>query len=65
MGRQQDFRTDYTALFGVVAVLAVVFAVELFAGTVGGCGNGGLSGAALDLGDMEMEQCDGQTLPWL
>lgn len=40
---------------GVVAVLAVVFAVELFAGTIGGCGNGGLSGAALDLGDMKMK----------
>ena len=55
VGGQQNFRTDYTALAGVVAVLAVVFAVELFAGTVGGCGNGGLSGAALDLGDMKMK----------
>ena len=59
MGRQQDFRTDHAALFGVVAVLAVVFAVELFAGTVGSSGNGRLSGATLDLGDMKMKQCDG------
>lgn len=55
MNSRFSFRTDYTALAGVVAVLAVVFAVELFAGTVGGCGNGGLSGAALDLGDMKMK----------
>ena len=27
MGRQQDFGTDHAALFGVVAVLAVVFTV--------------------------------------
>ena len=55
MGRQQDFRTDHTAFAGVVAVLAVIVAVELFAGTVGGCGNGGLPGAAFDLGDMKMK----------
>ena len=64
VGGQQDFGTDHAALAGVVAVLAVVVAVELFAGTVGGCGNGGLSGAAFDLGDMKMKQCDGQVLPW-
>ena len=55
MGGQQDFRTDHAAFAGVVVVLAVIVAVELFAGTVGGCGNGGLSGASLDLGDMEMK----------
>ena len=59
MGGQQDFGTDYAALTGIIVVLAVVFTVELFAGTVGGCGNGRLSGAALDLGDMKMKQCDG------
>ena len=64
MGWQQNFRTDYTALTGIIAVLAVVFAVELFTGTVGGCGNGGLSSTSLDLGDMKMKQCDGQALPW-
>ena len=55
MGGQQNFRTDHTALAGVVAVLAVVFAVEFFAGTVGGCGNGRLPGTTLDLGDMKMK----------
>ena len=64
VGGQQNFGTNYTALAGVVTVLAVVFAVELFAGTVGGSSHGGLSGAALDLGDMKMKQCDGQALPW-
>lgn len=50
-------------LFGFIAsahhgkpfiVLAVVFAVQLFAGTIGGRRNGGLSCAALDLRHMEM-----------
>lgn len=36
MGWQQDFRTDHTALTGVVAVLAVILAVQLFSSTVGG-----------------------------
>ena len=54
MGRQQDFRTDHAALFGVVAVLTVVFAVQLFAGTIGGRRNSGLSCAAFDLCHMEM-----------
>ena len=62
LGRQQDFRTDHAALGGVVAVLAVILAVQLFAGTVGGCRNGGLSGATFDLSDMKMKQCDVQTL---
>ena len=53
MGRQQNFRTDYAALFGVVAILAVIFAVQLFAGAIGGRRNGGLS-CALDLCHMEM-----------
>ena len=55
MGRQQDFRTDHTALFGVVAVLAVVFAVQLFPGTVGGSSHGRLPRAALDLRHMKMK----------
>ena len=61
---QQDFGTDHAALTGVVAVLPVVFAVELLTGTVSGCGNGGLSGTSLDLGHMKMKECDGQALPW-
>ena len=54
MGRQQDFRTDDAFLSGVVAVLAVVFAVQLFAGAIGGRRNSGLSCTALDLCDMKM-----------
>ena len=54
MWRQQDFRTDHAAFFGVVAVLTVVFAVQLFAGAIGGRSNGGLSCAALNLCDMKM-----------
>jgi len=49
---------DNTALSGVVAVLAVIIRMELFAGTVGSSGNGRLSSAALDLGCMKMKQCD-------
>ena len=55
MGRQQDFIADHAALFSVVAVLAVVFAVELFTGSVGGSSNSGLSCTALDLRGVEME----------
>ena len=55
VGGQQNFGTDYAALTGIIVVLAVVFAVELLAGTVGSCGNGRLSSAAFDLGDMKMK----------
>ena len=55
MGRQQDFRADHAAFAGVVADLAVVLAVQLFPGTVGGRRNSGLPRAALDLGYMKME----------
>ena len=57
MWRQQDFRTDHAAFFGVVAVLTVVFAVQLFAGTIGGRCDGGLTCAAFDLVNMEMINC--------
>ena len=63
MGWQQDFRTDHTALAGVVAVLAVVFAVQLFPGAVGGSSHGGLPRTALDLRHMKMKNCDGQSPP--
>lgn len=39
MGRQENFGADAAFLSGVVAVLAVVVAVELFPGTVGRRGN--------------------------
>ena len=63
MGWQQDFRTDHTALAGVVAVLTVILAVQLFSGTIGGSSHGRLSGAAFDLGHMKMIQSDGQSPP--
>lgn len=55
VGRQQDFRADHAAFSGVVADLAVVFAVQLFPGTVGGRRHGRLSRAAFDLRHMKME----------
>ena len=54
-GTQQDFRADHAAFAGVVADLAVVLAVQLFPGTVGGRRNSGLPRAALDLRYMKME----------
>ena len=55
VGRQKDFRADHAAFSGVVAVLAVILAVQLFPGTVGGRRHGRLSRAAFDLRHMKME----------
>lgn len=55
MGRQQDFRADHAAFAGVVADLAVVLAVQLFPGTVGGSSYSRLPRAALDLRHMKMK----------
>lgn len=55
MGRQQNFRTEDTAFPGVVAVLSVILAVQLFAGSVSGGRNSGLPCAAFDLGNMEVK----------
>ena len=63
MRRQQDFRTDHAALSGVVTVLAVIRAVQLFPGAVGGSSHGGLSRAALDLRHMKMKKRDTQSPP--
>ena len=60
---QQDFRADHAALAGVVAVLTVIFAVQLFPGTIGSRRNSGLSGAAFNLRHMKMKECDGQSPP--
>ena len=54
MSWQQDFCADDTALVGVVAVLAVIFAVQFFAGAIGGRCDGGLSCTAFDLVNMKM-----------
>ena len=46
---------EHTAFPGVVAVLSVILAVQLFAGSVS-CGrNSGLPCAAFDLGNMEVK----------
>ena len=66
MGQQQNFGADHTALAGVIAVLAVVFAVQLFPDAVGGSSHSRLPRAALDLRYMEMKKCDAQSPPaWL
>ena len=54
---KKDFFADDTALVGVVAVLAVILAVQFFAGTIGGRCDGGLSCAAFDLVNMKMINC--------
>ena len=54
---QQDFSADNTALVGVVAVLAVILAVQLLAGTIGGRCDGRLPCAAFDLVNMKMINC--------
>ena len=54
MGRQKDFCINNATLVGVVAVLAVIFAVQFFACSVGGRGNNRLTFTAFDLIYMEM-----------
>ena len=54
MSWQQDFCADDTALVGVVAVLAVILAVQFFACSVSGGCNNRLPLAAFDLIYMEM-----------
>ncbi len=55
VGWQKDFRADHAALSGVVTVLAVVLAVQLFPSTVGGRRHSRLSRAAFDLRYMKMK----------
>jgi len=54
MGRQKDFRTNYTALVGIVAVLTVILTVQFFTGAIGSRCDGGLSCTAFDLVNMKM-----------
>ena len=46
---------DHAALSGVVAVFAVILAIQLFAGTIGGRSDSGLSCASLSLCDTQMK----------
>ena len=64
MGRQKDFGTDHAAFAGVVAVFAVILAVQFFAGAVGGGCHNRLPGASFDLRYMKMEQCDIYPFPF-
>ena len=54
MNWQQDFCADDTALVGVVAVLAVILAVQFFTGAIGSRSDGRLSCATFDLVNMKM-----------
>ena len=56
MGRQENFGTDNAFLSGVVAVLAIIGAVEFFPGTVGSGSHNRLPLAAFNLVGCEMEQ---------
>lgn len=55
MGRQENVRADHAALAGVVAVFAVILAIQSLPGTVGGRSNSGLSCASLSLRDAQMK----------
>ena len=57
MSWQQDFCADDTALVSVIAILAVIIAVQFFTGTIGGRCDGRLSCAAFDLVNMKMINC--------
>ena len=54
MGRQENVRADNAALAGVVAVFAVILAIQSLPGTVGGRSNSGLSCASLSLRDAQL-----------
>ena len=54
MGRQQNFGVDDTALVGVVMGYSVIFAGEILAAPISGCGNGRLALAPADDFDAAM-----------
>ena len=55
MGRQENVGADHAALSGVVAVLAVILAIQSLPGSVGGRSDSGLSCASLSLRDAQMK----------
>ncbi len=56
LGRQENVCADHAALVGVVADLAIVFAVKFLPGAVSGGRDNRLPCAPPDLGDVEMKQ---------
>ena len=63
MGWQHDFCMDNAAFAGVVMGHSVPFVCQLFAASVGGCGNGGLALAPADYADITMVNSYGYHLP--
>ena len=63
MGRQHDFRMDDAAFAGVVMGHSVPLICELFAASVGGCGNGRLAFSPADNADVAMVNSYGYHLP--
>ena len=63
--RQENVRADHAALAGVVAVFAVILAIQSRPGSVGGRSDSGLSFTAFGLGDCEVEYCHRLSAPFL
>ena len=59
MGRQHDFRMNNAALVGVVMGHTVPLVYQLFAASVGGCGNGRLALAPAGYLNTTMVNCYG------
>ena len=62
MGRQHDFVMDNAAFASVVMGHSVPFVCQLFAASVGGCGNSRTACAALDDTDGDMTEIYGEHL---
>lgn len=63
MKRQENFGMGHAAFAGVIAGLAIILAEQLFTGTIGGRGDGGLSRTPLNLCCVEMIKSDSQSPP--
>ena len=63
MGWQHNFRMDNTAFAGVVVGHSVPLICQLFAASVGGCGNGCFALAPADNADITMIDGYGYHLP--
>ena len=63
MGRQHDFGMDNAAFAGVVVGYSVPLVCQLFAASVGGCGNGGFALSSAHNADVPMVNGYGYHLP--